>query len=82
MRQAQLRHKLTEAMIECLLKEGMPELAGALVLPEDEHDYYGEPSIDKAMDSAYRTTQDALKQISRLAVRLGYLERGQHYNRE
>ena len=76
MRQSELRQKLIDAMIEALRREQMPELEFCFVPPpENPDDRYPDPAIDKAMDVAYSSIVNSLKQVSRLAVRLGYLDK-------
>jgi len=72
-KQSRLRQKLIDAMFDCLIEEGMPELTACLEQYPEDYDL--DPALAKAIDSAYRSMQDSLKQISRLAVRLGYLEK-------
>jgi hypothetical protein len=74
MNQKQLREGLKNAMREYLIEQDMPYLLDCLVPSMDINDP-GRQDIDKAMDSAYFMLNNSLKQISRIAVRLGYIDK-------
>jgi hypothetical protein len=62
-KQRELREALTNVMVDYMLSQGMDNLIGCFELGE------------KAMDSAYYSMNKSLKEISRLATRLGYIEK-------
>lgn len=79
MKQRELRQGLVEAMKVYLAEQKMDDLLNCFELGDPDSLVYSK-EIEKAMDSAYYSINDALKQISRLAVRLGYIDKEQHYN--
>lgn len=81
MRQQDLRLKLVEAMQDCLTELGMEELNNCFSLGDPEDPVF-EKDIEKAMDMAYYSITDALKQISRLATRLGYIDKQQSHTQK
>lgn len=79
MKQKELREGLVEAMKVYLVELEMDDLLNCFDLGDPDNPIFGK-DIEKAMDSAYYSMNDALKQISRIAVRLGYIDKEQHYN--
>ena len=75
-KQSELRRQLAEAMIERVVQLGMPDLEACFILG-DPNDPVFDKDIEKAMDSAYYALNDSLRQISRIATRLGYIDKQQ-----
>jgi hypothetical protein len=73
-KQRELREALTRVMIDYLIDQGMDNVIGCFELGDPENPAF-EPDIEKAMDSAYYSINKSLKEISRLATRLGYIEK-------
>lgn len=74
MKQRELREALIRVMAEYLVENDMGVLVGCFELGDPEHPTY-QPEIEKAMDSAYYSITKGLKEISRVATRLGYIEK-------
>lgn len=74
MKQRELREALTNVMVDYMLSQDMDNLIGCFELGDPENPAF-EPDIEKAMDSAYYSMNKSLKEISRLATRLGYIEK-------
>lgn len=68
----ELRQGLIGSMERYLIDLQMTELLDCFAPPYKGGD---EDGIDKAMSSAYRQMNNALKQISRIASRLGYVDK-------
>lgn len=74
MKQRELRQGLIEAMKLYLVEEEMDDLLNCFEVGDPENPAF-DPDIEKAMDSAYYSINKSLKEISRLATRLGYIEK-------
>ena len=74
MKQRELRQGLIEAMKLYLVEEEMDDLLNCFEVGDPENPAF-DPDIEKAMDSAYYSINKTLKEISRLATRLGYIEK-------
>jgi hypothetical protein len=57
-----------------LVEEEMDDLLNCFEVGDPENPAF-DPDIEKAMDSAYYSINKSLKEISRLATRLGYIEK-------
>lgn len=79
MKQKELRLGLIEAMKVYLVEQEMDDLLNCFELGDPANPVFP-TDIEKAMDSAYYSMSKALKEISRIAVRLGYLDKEQQYN--
>jgi hypothetical protein len=78
MTQEYLRERLLEAIAEQLDELGMPDLGDVVMegyksLSKDSTSRGS--AIDKASFEAYNSLAESLKKVSRLAVRLGHIER-------
>jgi len=73
-KQRELRQGLIEAMKLYLVEEEMDDLLNCFEVGDPENPAF-DPDIEKAMDSAYYSINKSLKEISRLATRLGYIEK-------
>jgi hypothetical protein len=71
-RQQELREGIYDAIEEYFESIEMPQLKGCLLPPYEGADGDG---IDRAMGLAYRRITEATRQISRIAVRLGYIQK-------
>jgi hypothetical protein len=80
-RQRDLRAGLVEAMKVYLVEEKMDDLLNCFELGDPSNPVF-DLEIEKAMDSAYYSISKALKEISRIAVRVGYIDKETHYNKE
>lgn len=81
MKQRELRAGLVKAMQDYLVEQEMHDLLNCFELG-DPNDPVFPVDIEKAMDSAYYSVNKALKEISRIAVRVGYIDKETHYNNE
>lgn len=81
MKQKELRAGLVDAMKAYLVENEMHDLHNCFELG-DPNDPVFDLDIEKAMDSAYYSMNKALKEISRIAVRIGYIDKETHYNNE
>lgn len=64
-----------------LVEEKMDDLLNCFELGDPANPVF-DLDIEKAMDSAYYSINKALKEISRIAARIGYIDKETHYNNE
>ena len=81
MNQRKLRAGLVNAMQNYLVEQEMDDLLNCFELGDPENPAFP-ADIEKAMDSAYFSMNKALKEISRIAVRIGYIDKETQYNKE
>lgn len=81
MKQRELRAGLVEVMKSYLLEQEMDDLLNCFELGDPSNPVF-DLDIEKAMDSAYYSMNKALKEISRIAARIGYIDKETHYNKE
>lgn len=73
LRQSEFRCLVKEHLADMFDENDMHDLADTVV---GEHKFY-DKALDKAASEAYYELDSALKKLSRLAVRMGYLSKGE-----